>query len=895
VTEQWSHAAIYFSATSPSFWKWSENLELAWADGHTIAFLPELRAVLNRLAADGLPPLGSVLLLLAACRENWRVPPSRRELLAGVIREQSGDVPRPLLNSVCSGLDKVNDFPQDLRHSPAAKAELAALIFDKAPNRLDSFVSQAIVAALATWSDAVGIGSISAGTSYWLFRDLGTLRNGLARITEEVLRLRAETGLETMPAPAPIELPPLTGRAWLAWLEQQEEFAGLARLAKRLLAAIHIPRKLLEPEELPVGGITDIAPRGPLDRLLLSELAHDDLTLAVRVAMNEALYLRRESPPRSPPHQRHLVLDAGLRLWGLPRLYGTAVALALAAHHDPNLEVQIHRAVGAGLEPAVLNTPTGLRNHLAILDHRLHPGEALQELAELLKETAEGDAIIVTSNDTLDDPAFQRALERSSIAMVYLATVSRDGRFELVQQSRAGRKRLNSAELRLDEILNGPPQALRLRDDAQEQLPAIFHAQPFPLLLSVPVDHDNSWHAPELGLLTLAGDGRLLRWTVPSRGAEQLATGLPPGRIFGATTPTNDGDRICLVLGRLSSRGLCVASLSQDGSVDSTVPLLHGEHQVQAVLVGKAAVYVVTDNHVEALDLATRGYPTVASSQSTHLARLIRASSMYAELTTSDGPPIWYRIAQEANGLKLEIACRREFLIMFDARGIEGPLGITPQGDLYYTATGEIKPVQHGLPLPLRCTAVARDGLRFVLESGGRSALIHTLSRAAQPCLDVMRHLEPHLHLLAKPRSLRKRFIGVGVDAAGQLSLVTPKQTSWSLKLPKMEFPPRSSKLEFHMQPFEPWQHDDVAGFQLSRAKFADGSVAVLDRRGLLHLRSSDATIPECTIVLCEGPSSGWCADGRTWGPGYFLGQRAATSAETIARKVIGPFLERLQ
>src|SRR5439155_18569938 len=109
---------------------------------------------------------------------------------------------------------------------------------------------------------------------------------------------------------------------------------------------IHLPRRLNEAEELPVGGVSDIAPRGPLDRLLLSELAHDDLTLAVRVAMNEALYYRRESPPRTPPRQRHLVLDSGVRLWGLPRLYGTAVALAMTAHHDSHLEVQAHRAAG---------------------------------------------------------------------------------------------------------------------------------------------------------------------------------------------------------------------------------------------------------------------------------------------------------------------------------------------------------------------------------------------------------------------------------------------------------------------------------------------------------------------------------------------------------------------
>ena len=43
---------------------------------------------------------------------------------------------------------------------------------------------------------------------------------------------------------------------------------------------------------------------GDFDRLLVSELAHDDLTLSVRIALNEALYLRREAPARDPrPHR----------------------------------------------------------------------------------------------------------------------------------------------------------------------------------------------------------------------------------------------------------------------------------------------------------------------------------------------------------------------------------------------------------------------------------------------------------------------------------------------------------------------------------------------------------------------------------------------------------------
>ena len=86
----------------------------------------------------------------------------------------------------------------------------------------------------------------------------------------------------------------------IAGLDNDQELGGMS-IARQLLAAIHLPRSLSDRDDLPVGGISDISNRGPLDRLLLSELAHDDLTLAVRIATNEALYLAARRRPAVRP------------------------------------------------------------------------------------------------------------------------------------------------------------------------------------------------------------------------------------------------------------------------------------------------------------------------------------------------------------------------------------------------------------------------------------------------------------------------------------------------------------------------------------------------------------------------------------------------------------------
>jgi len=58
------------------FWQWSDDgTAMEWADDHTLAFSEEILAILKSLAdLGGIPPLGSVLLLHAACADKPEHP-----------------------------------------------------------------------------------------------------------------------------------------------------------------------------------------------------------------------------------------------------------------------------------------------------------------------------------------------------------------------------------------------------------------------------------------------------------------------------------------------------------------------------------------------------------------------------------------------------------------------------------------------------------------------------------------------------------------------------------------------------------------------------------------------------------------------------------------------------
>ena len=59
----------YFGAGPDSFWRWTADGEVVeWFDGETICYRKDLENILFGLCESGLPPLDTVLLVLAACQ-----------------------------------------------------------------------------------------------------------------------------------------------------------------------------------------------------------------------------------------------------------------------------------------------------------------------------------------------------------------------------------------------------------------------------------------------------------------------------------------------------------------------------------------------------------------------------------------------------------------------------------------------------------------------------------------------------------------------------------------------------------------------------------------------------------------------------------------------------------
>jgi hypothetical protein len=887
----------YLTPSPFSAWNWDdEGQAIETAAGWTIAFRTELAHVLSRLATHGLPPMEPVVLLLAACRWTW--PELSRELTAsaGAMASLAREHLPPWLGQMYQGLDDVHGLPSHLREPLEAKTVLAELIFEGCPQRTSPRLASLVVEALQDipLPGLCLLATAQPDSMHSLMKEYRILHDGLSRVDSDVLAWRSQTGLDRKVEPAEVELPPAERiRQLIAGLVDHPELDGVARMARQLMAAVHLPRAVSDPEDLPLGGVSDIANRGQLDRLLLSELAHDDLTLAVRLALNEALYLRRESPPRTPPRHRAVLIDAGIRLWGVPRVFSTAAAMAFTATSARQITVDAYCAHGAAVTPVDLTRRAGLMAHLGTLEPHAHPGLAMPAFQAAVREREDvADAVVVTGEDVAADPQFRQALAAMDIPCLYLATVSREGRFRMTLQGARGSKAVCEARLDLESLLAPPrrPAPALVNRNAQEDLPAILRCRPFPLRM--PHDQratDSLWPAAGHGVLTLTRDRRLLLWRGPGGGL-QLADDLPPGMILWCQIAQPPSE-FHAVIGRLQQRVLSVVAVDLEELHCRTVRLRLDSHQPVSVAGHGHRVFVIYDRWADVFDVVDG-----RKLQTIPLPRIdLRSGRFYCSYGK------WYALCQSDVGGAVQHVTGQPtntLAAMFDSPAYEGPLGISWSGELC-SATGQyVRRLGHVFRDQVRSVCVSRDGTRVSITAGfgpNTTCQFHISTGSSEVIYGKPeQYVDQHLWKGVTFWSLRRKFRGVLVDE-GRLTLVSDKGLSLPLEL-------RQNRIVFRGEPrvvpsatpFVDIPGPAGVGYTLRAAEWDDGSRAVLDSRGLLHLQSGDRSLPELTLVLHEGEVSGWCSDGRMWGNKFFLGDHLAVPPAEIYRDVLDPFVRRL-
>ncbi|WP_425617735.1 hypothetical protein NA78x_001422 [Anatilimnocola sp. NA78] len=896
-------AAQYLAPIHPPYWKWDERHEaIGWEEGPTITLRQELAIVLAAEQPRGLPPFNAILLLLAACRDSWRESHQSLMQIITDISAQQRYMPMWIAD-VLSALESIHQISKTQLATPRRKAELVAYLFEDQPQRATTADEASSVVKLLSTKGPIDWPENLQPVEFDLWKTIAVLRDALKKFDAEAFVSWCKTGLSQQLVAANVEL--TAGervRSLLAELNDHEELGGLMRLAKQLLAAITLPRPLAEPDDLPLGGVSDITNRGQLDRLLLSELAHDDLTLAVRVATGEALYFRRETPPRSPPLRRAILLDSGLRVWGVPRVFISAVGLALAAAGDEQLEINAFRACGDQLLPVDLTRQSGVEQHLEALEIDLHPGAACRTLqTKCADQECPSDAVIITTDDSLADEDFRRQLRAAHLSDTWIVAVNREGHVRLLELGQ--RDMVLKREARIDLAAALAPPAKKPVAPLvvkNPELPAFCSHQPaiFPLRLPHHLTVDRMWSIGDRGALSFSKDGRLSWWTATSLGPQILTQNFPQGRVLWADTVSSH-EPFRAVVGKLAPRGMYAVQVYPDSGHIRRVQLKH-EHSVQFTSVTATAehIFLIARHRVIAFNwtgdevAGTR----IDSSLQYHRDRyFFHPHQNSIAVIACDGHKIIWQAVMPDKPVGRLLA-------------IVGPPdaahGLREDGrliDLLSWKVTNIIQASHEIT-PFQVAAISRCGERVAIRnSQGRLFVYHHRTKACVPAyLEPEAAVEPKLaEFIGANITLRHKFRGIGVNGQGQLAIVSNNGQELSIEVePKLLLRDRG-RTRLEPPQFRPFQEMAThLDYDLSITEWGDGSRAWLDSRGLLHLKSSDAIVPEITIVLHVGHTAGWqgwlSGNHYTGGNPYFIYDGENPNVTTAFANALRRFTGRL-
>ena len=147
----------YLVPPKEAFWQWNDAGEVVtWKDDKTIAFRQELCHVFNRLAPGGLPPMGAILLLLAATRDHWNESASEPQILVRIL-ESAHDAASfdDALTQVLEGLHQVSSLDAVLRTSTEAREVICELVFEGDTDRTPVSVGVAVADVLERGLDEI--------------------------------------------------------------------------------------------------------------------------------------------------------------------------------------------------------------------------------------------------------------------------------------------------------------------------------------------------------------------------------------------------------------------------------------------------------------------------------------------------------------------------------------------------------------------------------------------------------------------------------------------------------------------------------------------------------------------------------------------------------------------
>ncbi len=533
-------AKEYFQAPKNYFWQWSPDDDvIEWKNKVTICYNAELENILSGLTEHGIPTLGVILLLLSACQNKWKeIKYSHLFTLNNIIDKlepEKSDPDNKLLkynvNQTLDLLDIVADLPEELRIGEEKIYLLNEVLIKTKENNLSKQLRN-----LKDEFASGRLGNINNNEGKEITRkefisDLKYLKNALEIFPNtESLELKLNTGVNKIPEKLLLDIPEINQSDLLKELSEDNKTFSISQLTKRLIAAIDLPLHSRGSGDQPFGGFLDITNRGNFDRLLLSELAQDDLLLMARLINNEALYFRREEPPVTPLRSRTILIDTTIKMWGLQRIFAFSAALACSLNNKYNSQIRSYSLGSDDFKNVNLSSKKGV---IDLLQHQDIGLDCCQSLKRFMKLNSDKltDYILITHDDLIKSPEFQVMFSELKLKLNFIITVNRNGELNFYEFINENTKLLISTKFDLDELLF----STMPRAKSNEICPAFMREEITPLYLSSPdmkLSNKNVYYLNEFGIIGVSQEQSVLHWEKKDKGAKELINFIDNGDYY---------------------------------------------------------------------------------------------------------------------------------------------------------------------------------------------------------------------------------------------------------------------------------------------------------------------------------------------------------------------------
>ncbi len=210
-------------------------------------------------------------------------------------------------------------------------------------------------------------------------------------------------------------------------LHQYPRLTPALSLAESVEGMLTLPPRAQQGVHIPAGGYTDLSTRGLPERIVPTQLALDPDEFVRRFAENELLYFERETPKKPESHDLVILLDQGVRTWGIVRLILSATLITMGRRAD-RAKIAFRIVVTSGeftlIDPLQLKAES-LAQHLEASDLSFDPGRRLGLVLESVSDRT-CDVVLLTHPRSLLSSEVAAAAQRADEKTRLFAVAAND-------------------------------------------------------------------------------------------------------------------------------------------------------------------------------------------------------------------------------------------------------------------------------------------------------------------------------------------------------------------------------------------------------------------------------------------------------------------------------------